>query len=85
MSTEAQKRASAKYYQKHKEYYKKKTTEEMKKVRQERNNYKNIINELEKYMKSEWNNENYGAEYKIALSKVFHILQELKGENNGNN
>lgn len=30
MSTEAQKRASRKYYQKHKEYYKNKSKEDMK-------------------------------------------------------
>ena len=38
----------------------------------------NNWNELEKYMKTEWNNKNYGAEYKIALSKVYNKLQELK-------
>ena len=36
MSTEAQKRASKKYYEKHKEYYKKKALENAKKVRRER-------------------------------------------------
>lgn len=36
LSTEAQKKASKKYYQSHKEYYKKKAIENSKKVRRER-------------------------------------------------
>lgn len=47
MSTEAQKRASKKYYQSHKEYYKKKANEEIKKVRRERNELLKRIAELE--------------------------------------
>ena len=47
MSTEAQKKASRKYYQKHKEYYKKKASEDIKKVRKERNELLKRIAELE--------------------------------------
>ena len=47
MSTEAQKRASKKYYQSHKEYYKKKAKEEMKNVRKQRNALLKRIAELE--------------------------------------
>ena len=79
-TTQAQRKAQRKYYQKHKEYYKQKSLEDIKKVRYERKKYKNIINKLEKYMKDEWNNNNYGAEYRIALSKVFNVLQELKDD-----
>ena len=44
MSTEAQKEASRRYYQKHKEYYKKKAIDNIKKTRKERNE---LIRELE--------------------------------------
>jgi len=81
-TTQAQREASKKYRLAHKEYYSRKSNEYFRKVRQDRDKYKNIINELEKYMKSEWGNENYGAEYRIALSKVFNILQELQGDSN---
>lgn len=50
MSTEAQKRASRKYYTNHKEYYNKKTKEEVKKVRKERKEYKARINEAIEYI-----------------------------------
>lgn len=47
MSTEAQKRASKKYYQSHKDYYKKKAIENSKKVRRERNELIKKLAELE--------------------------------------
>ena len=43
MSTEAQKKASRKYYLKHKEYYSKKSSEDVKKARYERKKYKSIV------------------------------------------
>ena len=43
MSTEAQKRASRKYYLKHKEYYSKKSSEDVKKTRYERKKYKSMV------------------------------------------
>lgn len=53
MSTEAQKRASRKYYLSHKEYYSKKSNEYSKKVRQERDKYKARVEELERLMKND--------------------------------
>ena len=53
MSTEAQKRASKKYYEKHKEYYKQKALDDIKKVRQERNELKKRIAELESKLAGE--------------------------------
>lgn len=53
MSTEAQKRASKKYYESHKDYYKQKANEEIKKVRKERNELKQKIEKLEKQLKGE--------------------------------
>lgn len=53
MSTEAQKKASRKYYQSHKDYYKQKANEEIKKVRKERNELKEIISRLEQQIKGE--------------------------------
>jgi len=47
MSTEAQKRASRKYYQTHKDYYKQKAIEDSKNVRKERNELRKRIEELE--------------------------------------
>lgn len=47
MSTEAQKRASRNYYQKHKEYYKKKALANAKMVRRERNELIKKLAELE--------------------------------------
>jgi len=41
MTTEAQKRASKKYHEKHKDYYNTKSNENAKKMRMERNMYKN--------------------------------------------
>lgn len=45
MSTEAQKRASKKYFLTHREYYREKTKESIKKIRQERKEYKQRIDE----------------------------------------
>lgn len=53
MSTEAQKRASRKYYEKHRAYYSKKSNEYSKKVRQERDKYKARVEELERLMKND--------------------------------
>lgn len=47
MSTEAQKRASKKYYESHKEYYKEKALANAKKVRRERNELLKKLAELE--------------------------------------
>lgn len=79
-STEAQKKAQRRYYQKNKDYYHKKSLEDAKKTRLERKKYKNAIIELENYMRNEWQNDKYGAEYKIALSKIYYKLQELKDD-----
>ena len=51
-STEAQKRAARKYYEKHKDYYREKTKENIKKIRRERREYKRIIDEAIEYYKT---------------------------------
>lgn len=51
MSTEAQKRASNKYRLKHKNYYNKKANEYQTKVRKERREYKQRIDDVIEYIK----------------------------------
>lgn len=53
MSTEAQKRASKKYYLAHKDYYKKKANDDARKVRLERNELKRRVEELERKLYGE--------------------------------
>ena len=48
MSTEAQKRASRKYYLSHKEYYSKKSNESTKRIRKERNDLIKRVEQLER-------------------------------------
>lgn len=50
MSTEAQKKASKKYYLKHKDYYRKKSIESIKKLRIERKELLKKVEELEKLL-----------------------------------
>lgn len=47
-TTEVQKRASKKYYEKHKDYYRMKSNESMKRIRIERHDYKARCGQLEK-------------------------------------
>ena len=50
MSTEAQKRASKKYFLTHREYYREKTKESIKRIRQERKEYKQRIDDAIEYI-----------------------------------
>ena len=79
-TTEAQREASKKYRLAHKEYYSRKSNEYFKKVRQDRDKYKERIDKAIEYMKA---NEfiNINDYWKVAefYKNLFSILQ---GENN---
>ena len=81
MSTEAQKKASKKYYLSHKEYYNKKANEEMKKVRLERNDYKIRIDKAVEYIR-EVNVANTLQDEKLYIIKPEKMLNILQGDNN---
>ena len=79
MSTEAQKKASRRYYQEHKEYYKQKAVEEIKNVRSERNDYKQRIEKAIEYIRSnEW-----AKDYEISNCRT-HLLNILQNGSEDN-
>ena len=57
---EQRRKAQKKYYEKNKEYYRKQSLEENKRVRKERNLYKEIIKEVREYIE---NNDLYEQDY----------------------
>lgn len=70
MSTEAQKRASKKYYQSHKDYYREKVKESFKRVRQERWEYKRRNERAIEFIEL-----NY-----FKVGKIRELLDILQGE-----
>ena len=75
--TEAQKRASKKYYLSHYEYYKEKSKENAKRMRRERREYKARIEDALGYIKENQDNVN-GALY-LQLWQV-NELREMLGD-----
>ena len=68
---EQRKKAQKKYYEKNKDYYRKQSLNEAKRVRKERNLYKEIIKEARKYIKSTSGN------FWIATSVKKELLEIL--------
>lgn len=71
MTTEAQRRASRKYYEQHKDYYREKSKESMKKIRIKRRAYENRIADTLNYLRELKSN----APDEIALKKIEEILE----------
>ena len=81
---EQKRKAQKKYYEKNKEYYRKQSLEESKRVRKERNLYKEIIKEIREYIENtddfdiEIFDDNTGGCLGTDLSKgAKHILEIL--------
>lgn len=79
-STDAQKRAARKYYEKHKDYYREKTKENIKKIRRERREYKRRIDETTDELKTA-NVDLDSIQLCEIIEYAIHILQNGSEKN----
>ena len=79
-STDAQKRAARKYYEKHKDYYREKTKENIKKIRRERREYKRRIDETTDELKTA-NVDLDNIQLCEIIEYAIHILQNGSEKN----
>lgn len=79
MSTEAQKKASKKYYETHRDYYRQKSLEDAKKVRIEKNIFKKRIDEAIEYIETF---SGYDNNFCLDYHELNHLLKILKGSDN---
>ena len=78
---EQKRKAQKRYYEKNKEYYRKQSLEESKRVRKERNLYKEIIKEVREYMKSIEHEPDADMYIELGQYKEYkHILEILDKE-----
>lgn len=74
---EQRRKAQKKYYEKNKEYYRKQSIAEVKRVRKERNLYKNIIKEVREYIEENWISQKDADNYRFDDAELIIEINDI--------